>query len=252
MNITTLGIDLAKNIFQFHGADSKGKTVLRKQLSRKRLCEFVVNLPKCTIVMEASGGSNHWARKFSSYGHEVKLISPQFVKPFVKGHKNDRNDSEAIVEAASRPNMRYVSPKTVEQQDMQSLLRLRESCLQMRTKLSNQLRGLLAEYDIVIPQGLSHLRQTFAQIQGLSEHDKLTDLCKEMLLMQYDLLQTIEEKMMGYDKIIGVSCQHLAHAQKAQAQGADYIGFGSVFQTQTKPGREPMNLNLLKNVIVIK
>lgn len=222
MNITTLGIDLAKNIFQIHGADSQGKTVLRKQLSRKRLCEFVGNLPRCTIVMEACGGSNHWARKFSSYGHEVKLISPQFVKPFVKGHKNDRNDSEAIVEAASRPNMRYVSPKTVEQQDMQSLLRLRESCLQMRIKISNQLRGLLAEYDIVIPQGFSHLRQQFAEIIGLSEDEKLTDFCKEMLLIQYELLQNIEEKIMGYDKrlaLIAKSDERCQRVQKVEGIG---------------------------------
>jgi transposase len=145
MNITTVGIDLAKNIFQIHGADSKGKAVLKKKLSRKGLVEFIANLPKCKIVMEACGGSNYWARKFGYYGHKVQLISPQFVKPFVKGHKNDRNDAEAIVEAASRPQMRYVSPKTIEQQDMQSLLRLRDSCLQMRTKLSNQLRGILLE-----------------------------------------------------------------------------------------------------------
>jgi transposase len=199
MNITILGIDLAKNVFQLHGADSRGKVVLKKKLSRKRLCEFVANLPQCTIAMEACGGANNWARKFMAYGHQVKLISPQFVKPFVKGNKNDRNDAEAIVEAASRPNMRYVSPKTVEQQDMQSLLRLREACLQMRTKISNQLRGLLAEYGIVIPQGLSHLHKQFAEIIGLLEDDKLTAWCKEMLLMQYDLLRKVEEQIARYD-----------------------------------------------------
>ncbi len=201
MNITTIGIDLAKNVFQLHGADSRGKAVLKKKLSRKRLCEFIANLPKCTIAMEACGGANYWARSFMRYGHEIKLISPQFVKPFVKGNKNDRNDAEAIVEAASRPNMRYVSAKTVEQQDMQSLLRLREGCLQMRTKISNQLRGLLAEYGIVIPQGLSHLHKQFAEIIGLSEKDdKLTACCKEILMMQYDLLRKVDEQITGYDK----------------------------------------------------
>src|SRR5579871_4078578 len=118
MNITTLGIDLAKNIFQIHGADNKGKAVLKKTLVRNKLASFTANLPKCVIVMEACSGANYWARKFSDQGHMVKLISPQFVKPFVKSNKNDRNDAEAIVEAASRPNMRYVSAKTVEQQDM--------------------------------------------------------------------------------------------------------------------------------------
>jgi transposase len=140
VNITTLGIDLAKNFFQLYGADSKGNAILKKGLTRNKLSPFIANLPKCRIVMEACGGANHWARKFSEYGHDVKLISPQFVKPFVKGNKNDCNDSEAIVEA-----------KTIEQQDLQSLLRLREGCIEMRIKISNQLRGLLAEYGIVIP-----------------------------------------------------------------------------------------------------
>lgn len=219
MNITTLGIDLAKNIFQIHGADSKGKALLKKKLSRKGLCEFVANLPQCTIAMEACGGANHWARKFMGYGHKVKLISPQFVKPFVKGHKNDRNDAEAIVEAASRANMRYVSPKTIEQQDMQSLLRLRDACLQMRTKLGNQLRGLLAEYGIVITQGISHLHKMVSGLLSASEESNLTIFLKEALRMQYDLLLKVEEKIATYDKKIGLiaktneSCQRIQNVE---------------------------------------
>src|SRR5688500_8353136 len=104
MNITTLGIDLAQNIFHLHGADNKGNAVLRKTVLRNKLAGVVANLPKCQIVMEACGSANYWARKFKEYGHDVKLISPQFVKPFVKSNKNDRNDAEAIVEAASRPS----------------------------------------------------------------------------------------------------------------------------------------------------
>lgn len=129
MNITTLGIDLAKNIFQLHGVDEKGKVVLKKTLTRHKLVEFTAQLPPCRIVVEACGGANFWARKFKEYGHNVQIISPQFVRPFVKGNKNDRNDAEAIVEAASRPTMRFVSPKTVVQQDIQSLLRVRENCI---------------------------------------------------------------------------------------------------------------------------
>src|SRR6266700_4014358 len=97
-NITLLGIDLAKNVFQLHGVDDKGKIMLRSKLSRKKLLVTIVNLPACTIAMEACGGANYWCRKFKQMGHEVKLISPQFVKPFVKTNKNDRNDAEAIVE----------------------------------------------------------------------------------------------------------------------------------------------------------
>lgn len=114
MNIKTLGIDLSKSVFQLHGVDAIGKPVLKKKLSREKLPKFMATLPPCEVVMEACGGANFWAREFKNYGHSVKLISPQFVKPFVKGNKNDCNDSEAIVEAASRPTMRYVFPKSIE------------------------------------------------------------------------------------------------------------------------------------------
>jgi transposase len=225
MNITTLGIDLAKNIFQIHGVDHKGKTLLKKQLSRKKLFEFVANLPKCKIVMEACGSANYWARQFNSYGHEVKLISPQLVKPFVKGHKNDCNDAEAIVEAASRPNMRYVSPKTIEQQDMQSLLRLRDGCIQMRTKLSNQLRGLLSEYGIVINKGFSHLHKTFRELIVQTQTDnKLSMLCKEFLIVQYDLLLKVEEQIARYDKKLNM----LAKSNESCEQIKEVEGIGTI------------------------
>ena len=132
MNIKILGIDLSKHVFQLHGVDALGKAVLKKKLSREKVPEFIATLPSCRIVFEACGGANFWAREFKKMGHDVNIVSPQFVKPFVKGNKNDSNDAEAIVEAASRPSMRYVSHKTIEQQDMQSLLRLRESCIKTR------------------------------------------------------------------------------------------------------------------------
>lgn len=144
--LTLLGIDLAKNVFQLHGVDDKGNAVLRRRLSRNKLVEFIAKLSPCIIVMEACGGANYWCRKFTQFAHEPRLISPQFVKPFVKTNKNDRNDSEAICEAASRPSMRYVSPKTVEQEDIQILHRIRSRLIQERTALVNQIRGLLAEY----------------------------------------------------------------------------------------------------------
>ena len=110
-NITLLGIDIAKNVFQLHGVDKSGKVVLKKRLTRSKFVTFIANLPTCIIAMEACGGANYWARKFANFGHKVKLISPQFVKPFVKTNKSDKNDAEAICEAASRPSMRFVSPK---------------------------------------------------------------------------------------------------------------------------------------------
>lgn len=227
MNITTLGIDLAKNVFQIHGTDAKGKAILKKQLSRQKLSELVANLSPCKVVMEACGSANYFARKFKRQGHEVKLISPQLVKPFVKSNKNDRNDAEAIVEASSRPSMRYVTPKTVEQQDMQSLLRLREGCLQMRTKLGNQLRGLLAEYGVVIPKGMSQLRKQLAELLGgMDEHaeGEVTDYLRELLFMPYELLQKIEQQIADYDKKIA----QMAKANQACQRIQQIEGVGAV------------------------
>lgn len=149
--------------------------------------------------MEACCSANYWARNFSEYGHEVQLISPQFVKPFVKHNKNDRNDAEAIVEAASRPTMRYVSAKTIWQQDMQSLLRMRESCVEMRTKISNQIRGLLAEYGFIIPKGICHLRKSIPKFFDRGMENGLTTIFKELLEMQFTMFLAMDEQIAGYE-----------------------------------------------------
>ena len=154
MNITTLGIDLAKNVFQLHGVDAQGKVMLKKKINRLALADFIAQLPKCLIGMEACGGSHYWARNFQSFGHTVRLISPQFVKPYVKSNKNDEKDAEAICEAVARPNMRFVQIKQPEQQDMQCLHRIRSKCIKNRTALANQIRGLLSEYGIVFSKQL--------------------------------------------------------------------------------------------------
>ena len=222
MNITTLGIDLAKNIFQLHGADSRGNPVLTKTLTRNKPTKAIANLPKCRIVMEACGGANHWARKFREYGHDVKLISPQFVKPFVKSNKNDRNDAEAIVEAASRPSMRYVSAKTIEQQDLQSLLRLREGLIEIRTKMSNQLRGLLAEYGIALAKGISQLHKALPKLFDRGTDNELTASFKEMLEMQYNLLITVEQQISTYEtklKIIAKTNEACQRVQQVEGVG---------------------------------
>lgn len=217
MDITTLGIDLAKSNFQLHGADSRGKAVLKKAVTRKKLVEEIAKLPKCRIVMEACGGANHWARKFSDHGHDVKLISPQFVKPFVKSNKNDRNDAEAIVEAASRPSMRYVTGKTLEQQDLQSLLRLREGCIQMRTKMTNQLRGLLGEYGIAITQGIRHLHKALPKLYDRTEDNGVTPFLKEMLEIQYELLLTMEKQIAIYETKLKQIAKSNEDCQRVQA-----------------------------------
>lgn len=136
-NITVLGIDLAKNIFQLHGADQRGKKVFNKKVQRSRLINHVANLPPCLIGMEACGGSHYWARRFEEFGHTVKLMSPQFVKPYVKTNKNDAKDAEACCEAVTRTSMRFVPIKKVEQQDIQMLHRIRSRLVGNRTQLMN-------------------------------------------------------------------------------------------------------------------
>jgi len=155
MQITTIGLDIAKTIFHLFAVNRTGKLVKKKQLKRKQVLAYMARLEPCLIVMEACGGANYWARELIALGHQVKLIAPQYVKPFVKGNKNDYNDAEAIAEAAQRPSMRFVPIKSVEQQDVQNLHRRRERLKKDRTALVNQVRGLLAEYGVVIPKGVA-------------------------------------------------------------------------------------------------
>ncbi len=157
MKITTVGIDLAKNLFQLHCVNEHGKVVLRKQFRRDQVAEFFVNLPPCLVGMEACGGAHHWARKLRAYGHTVKLMAPQFVKPYVKTNKNDAADAEAICEAVTRPNMRFVPIKNIEQQAVLAMHCVRQGFVKARTAQANQIRGLLSEFGLIIPQGISHI-----------------------------------------------------------------------------------------------
>jgi transposase len=151
--ITLIGIDLGKHTFHLHGQDKRGTALLRKKLNRKQLTEFFATFRCCTVVMEACSGAHHMARKLAEQGHQVKLISPQFVRPFVKSNKNDFVDAEAICEAASRPTMRFVTPKTVSQQTLSALHRVRERLIRDRTGTTNQIHGFLLEFCISLPIG---------------------------------------------------------------------------------------------------
>jgi transposase len=164
MKITTIGIDLAKAAFQIHGVDVRGKVAVRKQLKRAEMLVYFANLEPCLIGMEACGSAHHWARKLEGYGHTVKLMAPQFVKPYVKTNKNDMADAEAICEAVSRPNMRYVPVKTVEQQGVLSIHRARQGFVKARTAQGNQIRGLLSEFGIVMPQGIRSIMKQMPEI----------------------------------------------------------------------------------------
>jgi transposase len=171
MNLTTIGIDLAKNVFQVHGADDKGKAVLKKQLKRTQMLPFFANLTPCRIGMEACGSAHYWARKLQALGHTVQLIAPQYVKPFVKRNKNDAADAEAICEAMTRPNMPTVPIKNASQQAILSVHRARQGFIKARTAQANQIRGLLAEYGIVIAKGIGHITKRVPEILEDGEND---------------------------------------------------------------------------------
>lgn len=172
MQITTVGIDLAKNVFQLHGVDQRGKIALRKQLRREQLMAFFANLPPCLIGMEACGGAHHRGRRLQDLGHTVRLMAPQFVRPYIKRNKTDAADAEAICEAVSRPSMRFVPLKNVEQQATLTLHRARQSFVKARTAQANQIRGLLAEFGVVVPRGISFV---LARVPSVLE-DAKTDL----------------------------------------------------------------------------
>lgn len=201
--VTLLGIDLAKNIFQLHAVSEAGTKPLKKKLKREQLMQYIANFPACTIVMEACSGSSYWAREFIKLGHKAKLISPQFVKPFVKTNKTDANDAEAIVIAARQPEMRFVPINTEEAQDIQSIHRVRERLVGERTALCNQVRGLLGEYGIAAATGVAVLKKLLAEIAGDTENKiKITAWMKELCGELYAELKDKEERIKKCDKKI--------------------------------------------------
>ena len=164
MQITTVGIDLAKNVFRIHGANARGKAMLRKPLRRDQVAPFFAKLPPCLVGMEACAGAHHWARKLESLGHTVWLMAPQFVNPYVKSNKNDAADAEAICEAVSRPSMRFVPIKNVEQQSVLALHRVRQGFVKARTAQANQIRGLLGEFGLMVPQGIASITKRVPEL----------------------------------------------------------------------------------------
>lgn len=197
-DITTIGIDLAKNVFQIHSVDAEGKTVLQKRVSRQRFLEVMKKFPNCLVGIEACGGSNYWARQLTRIGHTVKIMSPQRVKPYIGSTKNDYKDAEGICEAVSRPKMLFVPMKGIEQQDIQSVHRIRTRLIESRTALGNQIRGLLNEYGVVLAKGLSHVRNNLLKIIADGSNE-LTPTMREMMQEQYDELIILDEKIKRYD-----------------------------------------------------
>ena len=194
MKITTIGIDLAKNVIQVHGVNEHGKAALKKQLKRDQVLPYFANLAACVIGMEACGSAHYWARKLQAFGHTVKLMAPQFVKPYVKTNKNDAADAEAICEAVGRPNMRFVPIKNGEQQSVLSLHRARQGFVKARTAQANQIRGLLGEYGIVIPQGISHIAKRLPEILEDGEND-LPGVFRQLLQRLGDHLKELDRQV---------------------------------------------------------
>lgn len=216
--VTTIGIDLAKNVFQLHLADQYGKRIETKRLSRSKLLEFLANTLPCLIGIEACGGAHYWARQFQKLGHVVKMMAPQFVKPYVKSNKNDSNDAQAIAEAVTRPTMRFVAIKTVQQQDIQSLHRIRDHLIKQRIATSNQIRGLLAEYGIVLPEGFYSLKSKLpAMIED--SHKELTPMTQELFRDLLEQFNYVNEKVKFYDRKIEGLAKENETCQRIMAIG---------------------------------
>jgi transposase len=209
MKIMRIGLDLAKNVFQVHGVDPQGKVVLRRQLRRHQMIAFFGKQSPCLVGMEACASSYYWARTLMAMGHEVKLIAPQFVKAYVKGNKNDANDAEAICEAVSRPNMRFVPVKSVEQQDIQALHRVRSELIAQRTAKANQIRGLLGEYGIAVALRIESLRKALPAI--------LEDADNSLTLNFRILLEGLREDLAHLDARVAVLDQAIEGIAKTHA-----------------------------------
>jgi transposase len=214
-NVTTIGIDLAKNSFSVHGIDAAGTVVLRKTVSRARLLGLLVEQPPCLIGLEACSGAHEWARRFQQFGHRVKLMAPRFVAPYRKSGKNDGNDAEAICEAVSRPHMRFIPIKTPEQQAVLCLHRVRQGFIEERTATINRLRGLLAEFGFVLPQSSAAIRHGVGELlERLPPHAAraLADLLQH--------LHTLDARVREYEHSIETHARENHAAQLAlQRQG---------------------------------
>jgi len=230
--LSIIGIDLAKNVIQLHGNDANGHTRFTRKLKRKEVLAFMVKQPKSLVAMEACGGAHYWARMLQEQGHEVKMIHPRYVKPFVQVHKNDARDALAIAEAAARPAMPTVAIKSVEQQDIQAIHRVRERLVKEKTAISNELRGLLGEYGIVMAQGHKSIRESVLTILENAENG-MSMKGREIINDLREQWLDRESRISEYDKALKIIAKDNVICQRLQSM----------------PGIGPVNATLLYSYV---
>jgi len=226
MNVTTIGIDLAKNNFSLHGVDSHGKLVFRKVLNRAKLLPFLAQQPPCLIGMEACSGAHYWGRELKKLGHQIGIMAPRFVAPYRKGGKNDGNDAEAICEAVGRPGMRFVPVKSDEQQAILSMHRVRQGLIKERTALINQLRGLLSEFGLIMPKGRYSAQHHIPDILE-DAGNGLPLLARRLLHDTYQRLRVLNEQILAYDRELN----HLVKDSEPAKQLMTVPGIGAMTAT---------------------
>lgn len=211
--VSTIGLDIAKQVFHAHGADASGRQVFSRRIVRRKVLEFFASQPRCLVALEACGGSHHWGRELMRLGHEVRLIPPSYVKPFVKRHKNDAADAEAICEAAQRPSMRFVAVKSEEQQASALVFRTRDLFVRQRTQTINALRGHMAEYGWVVPQGRSHVA-TLADLLEEEAGASLPQAAIAMLKIMLAMVDELDRRIADLDKEIARRAREDAVARR--------------------------------------
>lgn len=236
MKITLAALDLAKSVFHVVCFDEHRKEAKKRMLRRRQVTEFFAQLEACVVAMEACAGAHYWGRQLQKLGHTVKLIPPQFVKPYVQGNKNDYNDARAIAEASRRPNLRFVELKTVEQQDVQALHRLREQRVKERTALCNQLRALVAEYGLVMNRGVAAIRRGIPRLLDGAENG-LSEMFRALLKRGYDQLVELEQHIDYYTREIKHHSRRDERCRRLQALPAFGPLVASVFASKVGDGK---------------
>ena len=224
--ITTIGLDIAKSVFQVHGVDAAGNVVLRRQLKRHYVLTFFQKLPPCLVGIEACGSSHHWSRELQALGHTVRLMPPAYVKPYVKRQKNDAADAEAICEAVTRPNMRFVATKTPEQQSCLTLHRTRHLLMRQQTSVINAIRSHLAEFGIVAPVGRRGVEQLLDVVADLNDK-RLPEIARACVAALGAQLRVLKAHILEFDRMI-----RAWHRSNAGSRQLDEIpGVGPVLAT---------------------